>query len=139
MPSEALVWVEAGTTAPKETGYDAFVPFTLAWVITNGSTQRIFLWVTLRKTGIYVAFGGPFHMHASYHTNGRFHWKTDTFTQELVSQPPLPNIPGPVLMMSATTSISDDVLGRFKLAEFRNRRADRVIFMDNRMLPENLH
>ena len=78
-------------------------------------------------------------MHASYHTNGRFHWKTDTFTQELVSQPPLPNIPGPVLMMSATTSISDDVLGRFKLAEFRNRRADRVIFMDNRMLPENLH
>lgn len=139
VPSGARIYVELGTTVPTETAYEAFGPFELAWVIMNGSVQRIFLWVTVRKTGIYVAFGGPGHMHTSYHADGQFHWKSDTFTQEVGRKPPLPDIPEPVLIQSATTVITNDALDRFDLAEFRDRPVDRVIFMDNRMLPDALH
>jgi len=139
IPSGARILVELGATAPTETTYDAFRPFELAWIITNGSIQRVFLWVTLRRTGIYVAFGGPGNVHTSYHTDGRFHWKIGKVTQELGRKPRLPNIPRPVLIQNATTAITNDALDRFELADFGHRPVDRVIFMDNRMLPDALH
>jgi hypothetical protein len=128
VPTGARVYVELGTKVPTETAYEAFGPFSLAWVITNGSVQRSFLWVTVRRTGIYVAFGGPGHRHTSYHVDGKFHWKSDGCKQELGHRPPLPDIPEPVLIQSATTVVTNDALDRFDLAEFRDRPVDRVIF-----------
>jgi len=138
IPPEAAILVEVGSHRPHKVAFDAFGPFKILWVITNGTTRRNFLWITLRKTGIYVAFGGPNHMHTSYHTDGSFHWKADNHVVELGQRPPLPDIPKPVLIQSATTVVTDETLDRFDLASFEDGPVDRVIYLDNRMLPEAL-
>jgi MgsA AAA+ ATPase C terminal len=75
IPPEAAILVEVGSHCPHKVAFDAFGPFKILWVITHGTMRRNFLWITLRKTGIYVAFGGPIHMHTSYHADGKFQWK----------------------------------------------------------------
>lgn len=139
VPCGAKILVEVGTTRPSEVSFDPFGPFKILWAITNGAVRRNFLWVTVRKTGIYVAFGGPGHTHTSYHTDGRLHWKSDQQTTELEHQPPLPDIGKPVLIQSATTTITDEVLDRFDLTSFEDSLVDRVIYLDNRMLPEEVY
>jgi hypothetical protein len=138
IPPVAVILVEVGSHRPHKVTYDAFGPFKILWVITNGTMRRNFLWITLRKTGIYVAFGGPNHMHTSYHTDGRFRWKADDHVVELTQGPPLPDIPKPVLIQSATTVVTDEALDRFDLAGFEDGPVDQVIYLDNRMLPEAL-
>jgi MgsA AAA+ ATPase C terminal len=56
-PPEAAILVEVGSHRPHKVVFDAFGPFKILWVITNGTMRRNFLWITLRKTGIYVASG----------------------------------------------------------------------------------
>jgi len=119
--------------------FDAFGPFEILWVVTNGTTRRNFLWVCTRKTGIYVAFGGPGDIHTSYHSDGNFHWKAGGNTIDLGSKPPLPSISEPVLVQSATTVITDDALQDFELASFDDRPVDRVVYLDNRMMPDAVH
>ena len=118
-----------------QTEYNTFSPFQLLWVITNGTIQRKFLWITIRKTGIYVAFGGPGNIHTSYHTDGQFHWKLNDIIQDLGRKPPLPRIPEPILIQNATTVISNDALERFQLTSFDDSPVNSLVYMDNRMLP----
>ena len=139
IPKDAKILVELGAKQPEETAYNASSPFQLLWVITNGTIQRKFLWVTIRKTGIYVAFGGPGNVHTSYHTDGEFHWKLGDITQDLGRKPPLPSIPQPILLQSAMAVISDDVLDGFQLTAFDDTPVDRVIYVDNRMLPTSVY
>lgn len=139
IPKDAKILVELGAKQPKETEYNAFTPFQLLLVITNGVIQRKFLWVILRKTGIYVAFGGPGNIHTSYHTDGEFHWKVGDIIQDLGRKPPLPNIATPILLQGATAGISNDVLDRFELTEFCDTPVDRVIYIDNRKLPNSVY
>jgi hypothetical protein len=51
----------------------------------------------------------------------------------------LPDIGKPVLIQSATTTITDEVLDRFDLTSFEDSLVDRVIYLDNRMLPEAVY
>lgn len=139
VPKEARILVEQGTRHPVEVAYDSFQPFRIHWVVTNGRTRRNFLWVTIRKSGIYVAFGGPGHSHTSYHADGRFHWKANGDTVNLEQKPPLPDIGKPILVQSATTVITDDVLRRFQLTKFADRPVDQVVYLDNRVLPEAIY
>jgi hypothetical protein len=136
VPTDARILVEVGVRRPIEVAYDPLGPFRILWVVTNGRTRRNFLWVTVRKTGIYVASGGPGPSHTSYHADGRFRWKANGHTVALEEKPPLPDIGTPVLVQSATTVIRDDALRRFELTRFVDRPVDRVVYLDNRVLPE---
>lgn len=139
IPKGAKILVELGTEQPQQAAYNNTSPFQLLWVITNGTIQRKFLWITVRKTGIYVAFGGPGNIHTSYHTDGQFHWKMNDISQELGRRQPLPNLTEPILIQSATTAISNDVLERFELTIFDASPVNSVIYMDNRMLPHAVY
>jgi hypothetical protein len=139
IPPKANILVEVGTNRPKEVAYDPFRPFKILWVVTNGDIRRNFLWITIRKSGIYVAFGGPGNIHTSYHADGAFHWKQGKYTINLDRKPPLPDIPAPVLVQSATSVINDEALGRFELTNFTDKPVDRVVYLDNRMLPEAIY
>ncbi len=141
IPQDAKIYIEVGATRPNEMAFDFFQPFKILWVVTNGRVQRNFLWLTIRGTGIYVAFGGPVGVHTSYHSDGTFHWKTDdgNTTIDLKPKPALPDIPGPILVQSATGVIRDDALNRFELTNFTDQPVDRVIYLDNRMLPEAIY
>jgi hypothetical protein len=73
VPEDAMILFEVGTKRPAEVTYGPSVPFKMLWVVTNGRELRNFLWVVRRKTGIYVASGGPDSMHTAYHSDmGRF-------------------------------------------------------------------
>ncbi|MGO8762201.1 MAG: hypothetical protein ACLP2P_15880 [Desulfobaccales bacterium] len=136
VPQDSKILVELGSKYPTEVAYDPFIPFEILWVITNGQVHRKFLWIAIRKSGIYVADGTPFNFHTSYHADGRFHWKSKKYKQILNNKPPLPNIPEPIIIQTATTSITDDSLDFFGLANFEDRLVDKILYLDNRMLPE---
>ena len=139
VPDDARILVEVGSGRPSEVGYDPFAPFRMLWVVTNGVVRRKFLWVTVRKTGIYVAFAGPVSLHTSYHTDGMVHWKLKKQKLSVRTLPPLPDIGAPVLIQSASTVITDDALERFQFPKFDDQSADIVIYLDNRMLPDALY
>lgn len=140
VPADAHILVEVGASRPTETGFDPFGPYEVLWVVTNGKVQRNFLRVTRRKSGIYVASGDRNQMHTSYHENGHMHWKLDSGeTVNLDPNPALPDIPKPVLIQSATTVITDEVLDRWQLPEYSDQPVDRVVYLDNRMLPEAIY
>jgi hypothetical protein len=132
----AKILVELGKTRPLEMGFDPFGPFKILWVITNGVFLRNFIWVKVLKTGIYVALGVPGGSHTSYHTDGTFHWKTNGRTVLKDRRHPLPDIPEPVLIQNGTTSLDNETLDGFELTEFGNQPVDRVVYLDNRMLPD---
>jgi hypothetical protein len=136
IPPEANILVELGTTRPAAMKFRPLEPFQMLWVVTNGRVRRNFLWMTLRKTGFYVAFGGPGHMHTSYHANGRYHWKSDEHTEELPPLPPIATLDKPILVQNATTVVSDQAIRAFRLKGFSDKPVDRVIYLDNRKLPK---
>jgi hypothetical protein len=136
VPVDAAVLIELGTQRPLEVAFAPFVPFQILWVVTDGKVQRKFLWVTVRKTGIYVASGGPHSTHTSYHRDGTFHWKVKNHKQPIGRRHPLPEIPEPVLIQNATTMITDQALALFELAKFNDQAVDKVVYLDNRMLPD---
>ena len=111
----------------------------MLWVVTNGSVQRQLLWVAARKTGIYVAHGGPGGIHTTYHVDGTFHLKIVGHKESLEKRPPLPDIEEPVLVQSATMVINDEALARFDLKEFTDKPVGTVVYLDNRMLPEAIY
>jgi len=127
--------VELGGERPAEVAYDPCGPFRMLWVITNGRVRRNFLWVTSRKTGIYVAFAGPGSIHTSYHAGGEFHWKIDGEKMEFGRRPPLAGLETAQLIQSATSIIDNEALRRFRLSRFADKAVDRVVYLDNRMLP----
>jgi hypothetical protein len=139
VPPDASILVEMGTSRPELVGFKALVPFRMLWVITNGVAQSNFLWLTLRKTGFYVAFGGPGHSHTSYHSDGRCHWRSDDHNQELDPLPPLPYLRKPVPVQNATAVVTDEAIAAFRLKRFRDDPVDRVVYLDNRKLPEAIH
>jgi hypothetical protein len=122
----------------SETTWPARSPFEILCVITNGTLQRKFLWVARRRSGIYVASGDPNHLHTSYHQDGRLHWKSakHKVLVPLGQREPLAALTRPALVQNATVVISDRVLGRFDLANFKDEPVDQVIYLDNRLLPE---
>jgi hypothetical protein len=139
IPPDAKILVELRKDRPLEVSYNAFGPFKILWVITDGAVQHNFLWITVRKTGIYVAFGGPGGIHTSYHTDGTFHWKVNKQSIDLTPRPPLIELRAPVLIQNATAVVNTEALKGFELTSFINKPVDRVIYLDNRMLPESLH
>lgn len=136
VPHNARIYVELGTEYPSKVAYDPFVPFEVLWVITNGQVRRKFLWVAVRRSGIYVADGTPINFHTSYHTDGRFHWKSKKHIKVFDNKPPLPNISEPIIIQTASTSITDDSLDFFGLADFEDRLVDKILYLDNRRLPD---
>jgi hypothetical protein len=139
IPIDGNILVELGQTRPLEVGYDAFSPFQILWVITDGTVQHNFIWITRRESGIYVAFGGPGGLHTSYHTDGTFHWKVEGQSIDLSPHPPLNDLRAPVLIQSATTAVNTETLNSFELTSFTDKPVDRVIYLDNRMLPSALY
>jgi hypothetical protein len=139
VPQNSNVLVELGGKYPTEVGYDPFVPFEILWVITNGQMRKKFLWIAIRKSGIYVADGTPFNVHTSYHTDGTFHWKIKKRKQVFDKIPALPDIPKPILIQNASTSIDDDYLVSFNFANFEDRLVDEIIYLDNRKLPNGIN
>jgi len=136
VPKDAKVLFEIGNSRPYEVDFEPYGPFKILWVVTNGEIRRNFLWVTVRKTGIYVAFGGPLPAHTSYHTDGTFHWKVKGQKVHSEARPPLRDIGEPQLIQSATAVISDHVLSGFDLSTFGDEPVDRVVYLDNRVLPD---
>jgi hypothetical protein len=136
VPQNSKILVELGTKYPAEVDYDPFVPFEILWVITNGRLRRKFLWIAIRKSGIYVADGTPFNSHTSYHNDGRFHLKSKKHKQVLDTRPPLPNIPQPIIIQNSTVNITDESLELFYLADFDDRLVDKILYLDNRRLPD---
>jgi hypothetical protein len=108
----------------------------MLWVVTNGREGRNLLWVIVRKTGIYVASGGPGSLHSSYHSDGTFHWKLKGRKLTSETKPPLLGISEPLLIQNGTRVITDEALEHFELARFRDKPVDRVVYLDNRMLPD---
>jgi len=51
-------------------------------------------------------------------------------------RPPLGTLREPVLIQNASAQITDNVLEAFELAKFRDTPVDKVIYLDNRMLPD---
>lgn len=136
VPQNSNVLVELGTKYPTEVDYDPFVPFEILWVIRNGQVRKKFLWIAIRKSGIYVADGTPFNFNTSYHNDGSFHWKIKKHKQVFDKRPPLPDIPKPIPIQTASTSITDDYLNSFAFANFEDRLVNKIIYLDNRMLPD---
>ncbi|HEY4798224.1 MAG TPA: hypothetical protein VII99_04020 [Bacteroidia bacterium] len=115
IPHDAEILIELGKSRPEEVSYDTFRPFKILWVVTNGRESRNYLWVAIRKSGIYCAFGGPGNIYTSYHSDGKFHWRIGEHTKDLEKKPPLPNIPVPILIQNSTTVITDDALEMYQL------------------------
>ena len=136
VPDDAMILFELGTKRPAEVAYAPFMPFTILWVVTNGRERRNFLWVVRRRTGIYVAFGGPGSRHTSYHSDGTFQWKSGGRKLTVQKRPPLSSIREPVLIQNGAAIINDEALESFQLTAFRDQPVDRVVYLDNRMLPE---
>ena len=139
VPRDTRIFVEVGAQRPEEVSFDPFGPFEVLWVITNGRIERQFIWLTARKTGIYVAFGGPEGFHLSYHTDGTVHWKVARQKLHSQKRQPLLKITDPSEIQSATVVINDEALARFGLKKFTNKPVDSVIYLDNRMLPEAIY
>jgi hypothetical protein len=139
VPRDVRIMVEVGSQRPEEVSFDPIEPFKMLWVITNGSEQRRLLWVTARKTGIYVAHGGPSSFHTSYHTNGTVNWKIAKQKIHVEKRQPLPEIREPVSVQSATIMINDEALARFDLRKFTDNPVDRLVYLDNRVLPEAIN
>jgi hypothetical protein len=139
IPQNAKLYVELGTRRPETVSYDPILPFEMFWVVTNGKIRRKFLWVTYRKTGIYVASGMPESSHTSYHTDGTFHWKTSkNHVLSKQQKSPLDKIQQPVLIQNGATSITDEALELFEMREFKDHPVDSVLYLDNRVLPESI-
>jgi hypothetical protein len=139
VPPNSKIYIELGTTYPTEVDYDPIAPFKILWVVTNGEIRRKFLWITIRKSGIYVADGSPDNFHTSYHTDGRFHWKSKNRKIAHEKRPPLPNILEPVIIQTVSLSITDDSLDMYELTNFDDQLVDKIFYLDNRMLPEGIY
>lgn len=139
VPSNARIFYVEGSKRPSEVTYSPIVPYKMLWVVTNGSVRRKFLWVTVRKTGIYVAFGGQGSIHSSYHADGTHHLKANKKTVSRSAKPPLASLVEPVLIQNGAVTITDEVLAsRYKLSVFDDQPVDRVVYLDNRKLPDTI-
>ncbi|PSH04316.1 MAG: hypothetical protein CXZ00_08150 [Acidobacteria bacterium] len=136
IPADAKILIELGCKRPDAVPYDPIVPFEMLWVVTNGKIRRKFLWVTYRNTGIYVALGTPNSSHASYHSDGTYHWKTST-GQVIAEQrrQAFGQLSEPVVIQNGTVKIQDDALENFEMREFQDHPVDSVLYLDNRVLP----
>lgn len=132
VPPETRVLVEVGSQRPSEVAFDPLGPFEMLWVVTNGKARRKLMWVCSRQTGVYVAFGFAGHAHVSYHIDGTFHTKVAGQKVHHEKRLPLHEIQEPILFQSGTVAIHDEVLARLGLPGFRDRRVDRLIYLDNR-------
>ena len=90
----------------------------------------------MRKTGVYVASGMPGGFHTSYHSDGRFHWRSrdPKFTERFEDKPPLSQLSAPIMVQSGTSAIDDNALELFNLSEFTDESTNVVIYLDNRIL-----
>lgn len=126
----------------KTSQYPNFLsPYRIAWVITNGRDKKHFLWISVRKTGIYVASGMPGGFHTSYHKDGRFQWRAKkvSLDQRFEDRPPLHLLKEPILIQNATSAISDEILSSFELSEFNeNEPANEIIYIDNRVMSQSI-
>lgn len=141
IPSNASILVEVGTDRPTETSYEAVDTYQICWVITNGDLRRKYLWINRRPSGFYIALGMPRGIHTTYHQDGKRHWKIGSGGQrtDLKNGLPFDSLSGAVLVQNATTSITDDTLDDWELAEFNDEDIDRVFYLDNRQLPDYLY
>jgi len=140
IPNDAKVWLEVGTQMPKEVAYDARIPFSICWVITDGEHRWKYLWIKRRRSGVYLAHALPDGFHESYHADGTHHWKSaDGNKQPLTNGPPLDSIHGFVALTSSSADIRPETLRRLELSEFedeaidgRGEKVDKIIYLDCR-------
>ena len=102
VPQDAPILVEVGSQRPDEVAFDPFESFEMLWVVTNGRERRQLLWVCARKSGIYVAYGGPGRIHSSYHSDGAFSFNIAGDKVPLEGHSPLRDIQKPDRGQSAT-------------------------------------
>jgi len=142
VPPGANVYVELGNKLPREVNYLPTIPYRLCWIITNGVIRKRFLWIVVRKTGIYVALGMPDGIHTSYHNDGRFQWRSKELSidERFKCRPPLDKLDKPILIQNATSSIDDSILDGFDLSNFsEDELINEIIYLDNRALPQTIY
>ena len=146
IPPDVPLMVEVGTQRPSEVCYEAKLPHSILILITNGRIRRKFIYITRRKSGIYVARGHEGGFHESYHAVGKRHWKgsgineetglEEDFGYKLPSGPPLENITGYVTLQNATTVVANRALRGYARFKERDGPYDKIVYLDNRSLPE---
>lgn len=149
VPKDVPLLVELGSRRPGEVAFEAKTPYNLVIVITNGKIKRKFLHINRRASGMYVAHGMPGGLHESYHSDGKRHYKgkgidektgnEKKFIHKLPAGVPLDRLTGFVRMQNATAAVSDRALKGY--ARFLDSEGpfDRVVYLDNRSLPEAIN
>jgi hypothetical protein len=133
LPSDARAWLELGTSRPSHVAFEARIPFSVCWAVTDGKKQYSYLWITRRKTGVYVASATEGGSHHSYHSNGHQHIKSGRGkVMNLASGPPLDQIRGYVSLGTRSSSIATEALEAIG-GRFPTRPANKVILLDNRL------
>lgn len=140
IPREAKILVEVGTSRPKETLYDAQLPFSICWVITDGTHRWKYLWIIRRKSGVYVAHTLPGGFHESYHADGTHHWKKEDGTTIPLSKGlPLDQLKAYVTLGTSSADIRSQTLVSMGLSEFADEAVDKLIYLDSRTFGPHAH
>jgi hypothetical protein len=130
---DAKIFLEVGAERPKEMGYEARIPFSICWVITDGVHCWKYLWIKRLKSGVYVAHTLPGGFHESYHSDGRRHWRQQGGTTlPLPDGPPLDSITGVVPLHRCAGSVRPGDLLRIGSPEFKDDPVDKLIYIDSR-------
>lgn len=149
MPKDVPLLVELGSSRPREVAFEAKPSYSIVIAITNGKIKRKFLHINRRPSGIYIAHAYPGGFHESYHSDGRRHYKgtgidentklRKKFVHNLEADVPLDRLTGFVTMRHATSVVSNRALKGYP--KFRDSEGpfDKVVYLDNRSLPEAIN
>ncbi len=136
IPADASLLLELGSARPEEAAFDAKEPYSIAMVITKGSTRRKFVYINRTKSGISIAHGCHGNFHESYHPDGTRHWKFTGINEETGNEyeevsdlsigPPLDQLTGFLPLKAVTAVLADDFLENF--SEFADLRQGLIPF-----------
>lgn len=145
VPRDVPLLVEPGSARPVEVTFDAKEPYSIAIVITNGSTRRQFVYINRNQSGIFIDHGSPGNSHESYHTDGKRQWRFRGINEEtgsdyeevsdLPTGPPLDQLTGVLPLQTVTAVVSDEFLGNFSEFSDRDGPFDKIVYLDSRALP----
>jgi hypothetical protein len=146
IPSDVPLLIEIGTSRPQEVQYRAKQPYSILILITNGKIRRKFLHINRRRSGIYIAHGREGGFHESYHLDGKRHWRgkgineetgsEEDFGYDLPTGPPLAKLTGYVTLHNATAVVANNALRGYAQFKERDGPYDKIVYLDNRSLPE---
>jgi hypothetical protein len=146
IPADASLLLELGSARPEEAVFDAKEPYSIAMVITKGSTRRKFVYINRTKSGISIAHGCHGNFHESYHPDGTRHWKFTGINEETGNEyeevsdlpigPPLDQFTGFLPLKAVTAVLADDFLENFSEFADLDGPFDKIVYLDRGTLPK---